>query len=67
MSIDGKILTEFATLRPKTSRYLTNVSNGNKKAKGTKRIIKQKLEFEDYKDCLEATQLENEMNQLEKN
>ena len=59
MSIVGKILTEFATLRPKTSRYLTNVSNGNKKAKGTKSIIKQNLQFEDCKDCLEATQLEN--------
>ena len=30
-------------------------------------VIKQKLEFEDYKHCLEATQLENEKNQLDKN
>ena len=32
-----------------------------KKAKGTKTFaIKRKLKFEDYKNCLEATQLENE-------
>ena len=28
--------------------------------------IKGKLKFEDYKDCLEATQFENKINQLEK-
>ena len=27
---------------------------------------KKKLEFEDHKNCLEVTQLENEINQLEK-
>ena len=37
-----------------------------KKAKGTKEcVIKRKLKFEDYKNCLEATQLENKINQLE--
>ena len=30
-------------------------------------LIKQKLKFEHYKFCLEATQLENEINYLEKN
>ena len=30
-------------------------------------VIKRKLKFEDYKHCLEATQLENETNKLEKN
>ena len=28
---------------------------------------KRKLKFEDYKHCLEASQLENKINQLEKN
>ena len=38
-----------------------------KKTKGTKKyVIKQKLEFEDYKNCLKANQLENETNHLEK-
>ena len=30
-------------------------------------VIKRKLKFEDYKQRLEATQLENKINQLEKN
>ena len=38
-----------------------------KKAKGTKKyVIKTKLKFEDHKHCLEATQLENKENPLEK-
>ena len=39
-----------------------------KKSKGTKkRIIKRKLKFENYKNCVEATQLENKINHLQKN
>ena len=39
-----------------------------KKAKGTKKcVIKRKLKFENYKNCLEATQLENKINHLKKN
>ena len=33
-----------------------------KKAKGTKKcVVKRKLKFEDYKHCLEPTQLENKI------
>ena len=40
----------------------------NKKAKGTiKCVIKRKLKFENYKNCLEATQLDNKIKYLEKN
>ena len=40
----------------------------NKKTKGTKQCaIKRKLKFENYKNCLEATQLESKINYLEKN
>ena len=46
-------MAEFAGLRPKMYSYLKNDNNENKKAKGTR-----KLRFEDYKHCLEATQLE---------
>ena len=36
--------------------------------KGTKKcVIKRKLKFESCKICLEATQLENKINDLEKN
>ena len=39
-----------------------------KKAKGTKKcVIKRKLKFKNYKNCLEATQLGNKINHLEKN
>ena len=37
------------------------------KAKGTRGcVIKQILSFKNYKHCLEATQLENKINQLKK-
>ena len=36
------------------------------KIKKRKCVIKIKVKFEDYKNCLAATQLENEINQLEK-
>ena len=38
-----------------------------KKWKEKKYVIKRKLKFEDYKSCLEGTQLENKINHLEKN
>ena len=66
--LGGKIMKEFAALRAKTYSYLTENSGENKNAKVTKEyVIKRKLKFEDYKNCLEATQLENKINQLEKN
>ena len=38
----------------------------NKKGKGKKKcVIKRKLKFENYKNCLEATHLENKINHLE--
>ena len=42
-------------------------SGEDKKAKGTKKCVtKRKPKFEDYKNCLEATLLENKINHLEK-
>ena len=39
-----------------------------KKAKGTKKcVIKRKLKVENFKNCLEATQLDHKINYLEKN
>ena len=38
-----------------------------KKAKGTKKCVKKrKLKFENYKNCFEATQLDNKVKYLEK-
>ena len=39
----------------------------DKKAKGTKKCVtKRKLKFKNYKNCLEATQLENKIHYLER-
>ena len=54
-------------MRPNTYGYLTDNSDGNKNAKGTKKcVILQKSNFEDYKNCLKAKELENEKNYLQK-
>ena len=51
--LGGKIMTEFAALRPKTYSYLMDDGNSDKKAKGTNKcVIKRVLKFNDYKDCL---------------
>ena len=38
-----------------------------KMPKTQKNVIKRKLKFENYKSCLEVTQLENKINHLENN
>ena len=46
-------MTEVVALRPKTYEYLMDDGSDHEKAKGTKKsVIKQKLMFENYKDCL---------------
>ena len=51
--LEGKILTEFLSLWPKTYSYLMDDGNSDKKAKGTKKCgIKRILKFNDYKNCL---------------
>ena len=66
--LGGKIMIKFAALRAKTYSYLTDNNDEDKKAKGTKKcVVKRKLKCEGYKHRLEATQLENIINHLEKN
>ena len=51
--LDGKIITAFVTLRPKTYSFLTDDGKEDKKAKGTKKcVIKKMIKFNDYKKCL---------------
>ena len=58
--LDGKIMQEFVRLRDNNDE--------DKKAKGTKKfVIKRKLKFENYKNCLKAAQIKNTINHLEKN
>ena len=63
-----KIMAKFVGLRAKTYMYLMDDNSEDKKAKSTKKcVIKRKLKFENYKNCLEETHLENKINHLEKN
>ena len=56
----------FIGLRAGTYSYLTDDSSEDKKTKKHKKVChKSKLISENYKSCLEATQLENEINHLE--
>ena len=51
--LGGEIITEFIALRPKTYSYLTDNDKIDKKAKGTKKcIINKMIKFNDYKKCL---------------
>ena len=65
--LGGKIMTEFVGLRVKTYIYLIDDGSEDKKSKGTKKcVIKIKIKFENYRNCLETNQLENKINYLEK-
>ena len=59
-------MTKFVALREKTYNCLIDDGSEDKKAKGTKMCV-IKLKFENYKSCLEVTQLDNKINHLEKN
>ena len=66
--IGGKIMTKVIGLRVKTDSYLRDDGSEDKKRKRHKNmVLKRKLRFENYKSCLEATQLENKINHIEKN
>ena len=53
-------MKEFAALREKTRSYLTDNNDEDKKAKDTQKcVIKRKLKFGDYRNCLEVTQLQS--------
>ena len=66
--LDGEIMTKFVGLRAKTDSYLIDDGSEDKKAKSTKKcVVKRKIKFENYKNYLEATQLDNKMKYLEKN
>ena len=56
---------KFVGLKAKTYSYLTDDGSEDKKSKIQKKcVIKRKSKFENYKNCLEATQLENEVSHL---
>ena len=58
--LGGQIMKEFAGLRAKAYSYLKDNNDEDKKEKDTQKcVIKRKLRFQDYKNCLEAPQTEN--------
>ena len=62
------MMTKFVGLRAKTHSYLIDDGSEDKKAKDTKKcVMKRKLKFDNYKNCLEATQIQNNINYLEEN
>ena len=61
--LDGKIMTKFVGLRAKI--YSQLVDDGSEDKKAQKNVSCKKLKFENYKNCLEANQLENKRNYLE--
>ena len=61
-------MTKFVGFRAKTYSYLIDDGNEDKAAKSTKKsVIKRKIKFENHRNCLEATQIENKTNHLQKN
>ena len=51
--VAGRQITHFVGLRPKLYSFKIEGSNTNKKLKGIKKsVVKKKIEFEDYVDCL---------------
>ena len=66
--LGGKIMKQFLGLRANPYNYLIDDVSEDKKAKNKKKsVIKRKLKLEDYRNCLETTQLKNRINHLQKN
>ena len=60
--LGGKIGTIFVGLWAKVYSNIIDDGSEDKNAKGTiKYVIKRKLKFENYKNCLEATHLDNKV------
>ena len=61
-------MIKFNRSKAKPYSYFIDDSREDKKAKGTKTcVIKRKFKFQNYKNRLEANQIKNKINHLEKN
>ena len=59
---------KFVGLRAKSYSYLIHDDREDEKGKDTKKVChRKKRKSENYKNCLEASQIENKINHLEKN
>ena len=60
-------MTKYVGLRGKTYSYLIDDGREDKKTKGTQKCVKKrKLKFENYRNYLEATQIDNKIKYLKK-
>ena len=65
--LGGQIMKEIVGLGAKRYSYLKDNNDDDKTTKDTKRcVIKRKFNFQDYRNCLEAAQIENKLNHLKK-
>ena len=54
--LGGKTMTKFVGIRAKTYSNLINDSSEDAKSKVTKKcVVKRKVKFQNYKNCLEST------------
>ena len=61
--LGGQTMKEFVGLTAKTYSYLKDNNDEDKKVKDTRKcVIIRKLKFNDYKNCLEAAQIERKIN-----
>ena len=67
VELGGKIMAIFIGLRAKACKYLMMMVTEIKKQKAQKCVKKEHLNLKIIKNCLEATQLENEIIHLGKN
>ena len=64
--IRWKNLKKIVGIRAKTYCCLIDDVSEDKKARSKKSVPQKKSKFRNFKNCLEATQLDNKMNYLEK-
>ena len=63
--LGGQIMKQFFGLRARTYSYLKDNNDENIKVKrGNKCNIKRKIKLQDYKNCLEGTEIDNNVNYL---
>ena len=63
--LGGQIMKQFFGLRARTYSYLKDNNDENIKVKGGNKCnIKRKTKLQDYKNCLEGTEIDNNINCL---
>ena len=62
-----KIMIKFVGLRAKPYSYLIDDSSEDKTANGTQKVChKKNIKFEIFENCLQATQIEDKINNIAK-